>query len=357
MNKGSRAPTNIQLGNKIVGLDTPPLIIAELSGNHDQSLDKALAMVDAAAKSGADAIKLQTYTADTMTLDVHDQEFFIDDPDNLWQGYSLHDLYQKAATPWDWHKRIFDRAKQHRMLAFSTPFDLTALEYLESLDVPCYKIASFENTDHPLLEAVARTGKPIIISTGMATLNELAESVEVLRQHGCKDLILLKCTSNYPANPVDANLKTLPHLAELFHCQVGLSDHTTGLGVAVASVALGATVIEKHFVLDRSEGGVDAEFSMEPKEFHQLVEECRKAKTALGVVHYGPTQEEFTSRKHRRSLYIAKDMQAGDILTEQNLRAVRPGLGLPPKYLKQLLGKSIKKKAAKGTPLSWDLLI
>ncbi|KGK41847.1 N-acetylneuraminate synthase [Nitrincola sp. A-D6] len=357
MNKGSTAPSYIQLGNKIIGLDTPPLIIAELSGNHDQSLDKALAMVDAAAKSGADAIKLQTYTADTMTLDVHNREFFIDDPGNLWHGYSLHDLYQKAATPWGWHKIIFERAKQHNMLAFSTPFDLTALEYLESLDVPCYKIASFENTDHPLLEAVARTGKPIIISTGMATLSELTESVEVLRQHGCKDLILLKCTSSYPANPVDANLKTLPHLAELFHCQVGLSDHTNGLGVAVASVALGATVIEKHFVLDRSEGGVDAEFSMEPNEFHQLVEECRKAKDALGMVHYGPTPEEFTSRKHRRSLYIAKDMQVGDILTEQNLRAVRPGLGLPPKYLKQFLGKSIKKNAAKGTPLSWELLI
>ena len=355
MNSAFTPLADIRLGNKIIGSNFSPLIIAELSGNHDQSLDKALEMVDVAAKAGADAIKLQTYTADTMTLDVHDGDFFIDEPNNLWHGYSLHQLYQKAMTPWDWHQSIFERAASHGMLAFSTPFDLTSLEYLERLNAPCYKIASFENTDHPLLEAVARTGKPIIVSTGMATLSELAESVEVLRQYGCKDLILLKCTSNYPARPVDANLNTLPHLAKLFNCHVGLSDHTTGLGVAVTSIALGATVIEKHFVLDRGEGGVDAKFSMEPAEFQQLVEECHRAKDALGTVYYGPTEREQSSRIHRRSLYIADDIQAGDILTNHNLRSVRPGRGLPPKYLKELLGKKVNKSAKKGTPLSWDL--
>lgn len=355
MTSVTAALANIRLGNKKIGINTAPLIIAELSGNHDQSLEKALEMVDAAAKSGADAIKLQTYTADTMTLDLHDGDFFIDDPNNLWNGCSLHQLYQKAMTPWDWHQPIFDRAAKHGMLAFSTPFDLTSLEYLESLNAPCYKIASFENTDHPLLEAVARTGKPIIVSTGMATLSELAESVEVLRQNGCKDLILLKCTSNYPARPIDANLNTLPHLAKLFNCHVGLSDHTTGVGVSIASIALGASVIEKHFVLDRSEGGVDANFSMEPDEFRQLVEECHRAKDALGVIYYGPTEREMASREHRRSLYIAEDLQAGDILTEQNVRAVRPGHGLPPKYLKQFLGKKTKNPVPKGTPLSWSL--
>lgn len=357
MNQGKTFPANIQLGNKTLGAAASPFIIAELSGNHDQSLEKALEMVDAAARAGADAIKLQTYTADTMTLDVHEREFFIEDSGSLWQGQSLYQLYQKAMTPWEWHQPIFDRAAQHGLLAFSSPFDITALEYLEQLNVPCYKVASFENTDHPLLEAIAQTGKPVILSTGMATLSELAESVEVLRQQGCKELILLKCTSNYPARPLDANLNTLPHLAQLFDCQVGLSDHTTGMGAAIASVALGATVIEKHFVLDRSEGGVDAEFSMEPAEFKQLVEECRRAKDALGKIHYGPTERERGSRKHRRSLYIAEDMQAGEILTATNLRAVRPGLGLPPKYLKQLLGKSICKAASKGTPLSWDLVL
>ncbi|KKO48171.1 N-acetylneuraminate synthase [Arsukibacterium sp. MJ3] len=346
----------IMLGNHAVGPDQPPFIIAELSGNHDQSLDKALAMVEAAAKCGADAIKLQTYTPDTITLDVHDNEFFIDNPDSLWHGNSLYSLYQQAMTPWEWHKPLFDRAKELGMLAFSSPFDLTAVDYLEQLNVPCYKIASFENIDHGLIAAVARTGKPVIISTGMATQTELAEAVDVLRHNGCRDIILLKCTSNYPARPVDANLNTIPHLAALFDCQVGLSDHTAGIGVSVAAVALGATVIEKHFVLDRSEGGIDAAFSMEPEEFSLLVSECRKAKDALGKVHYGCTDKEIASRVHRRSLYIAKDMQAGDIFTTDNLRSVRPGLGLPPKYLPQFLGRQAKQDVSMGTPLSWEMI-
>lgn len=346
----------IKLGQHAIGPGEAPFIIAELSGNHDQSLDKALAMVDAAATCGADAIKIQTYTADSMTLDIRSGEFTIQDAGNLWQGTSLYDLYQQAMTPWDWHQAIFDRAQQHGMLAFSTPFDQAAVDFLEKLNVPCYKIASFENSDHALLAAVAKTGKPVIMSTGMATQTELAESVDVLRDNGCKDLILLKCTSNYPARPVDANLRTIPHLAQLFNCQVGLSDHTPGVGVSVAAVALGATVIEKHFVLNRAEGGVDSEFSLEPDEFSALVTECKRAAVALGKVTYGGTDKEQTSRKYRRSLYIAEDMQPGEIFTPANLRSVRPGFGLEPKYLPMLLGKPIKKAAAKGTAMSWEYL-
>lgn len=348
--------TIIKLGHRAIGLGQAPFIIAELSGNHDQSLDKALAMVDAAAKCGADAIKIQTYTADSMTLDIHHAEFVIQDHDNLWQGKSLYALYQQAMTPWEWHQAIFERAKQHGVLAFSTPFDQTAVDYLEQLNVPCYKIASFENSDHALLAAVAKTGKPVIMSTGMATQTELAESVAVLKANGCRELILLKCTSHYPAAPIDANLATIPHLAQLFGCQVGLSDHTAGIGVAVASVVLGATVIEKHFVLDRAEGGVDAEFSLEPVEFSALVQECNRAAVALGKVTYGGTEKEQASRKFRRSLYIAQDMQAGDIFTSKNLRSVRPGLGLEPKYLPMFLGKPVKVSLTKGTALTWDHL-
>ena len=351
------AVTTIQLGHLQIGHQHPPLIIAELSGNHDQSLDKALAMVDAAAAAGAQAIKLQTYTADTMTLDIDSGEFFIDNPESLWAGTSLYKLYQIAHTPWAWHQAIFERANSLGMLAFSTPFDLSAVEFLESLDVPCYKIASFENTDHALLAAVAKTGKPVIMSTGMASIAELADAVDVLKSHGCNQLILLKCTSNYPARPVDANLLTIPHLAQLFDCQAGLSDHTTGIGVSIAAVALGATVIEKHFVLDRNEGGVDAEFSLEPTEMQQLVEETARAWTALGKVHYGVTDKEIASRKHRRSLYISADLPAGTVLTAENLRAIRPGLGLAPKYLKLVLGRQVKADVKRGTALSWDLLL
>lgn len=348
--------TEIKIGNRLVGPTHTPFIIAEMSGNHGQSLDKAMALVDAAAAAGAHALKLQTYTPDTITLDVHEREFFIADKNSLWQGNSLYNLYKVAMTPWEWHKPIFDYANSKGMLAFSSPFDLTAVEFLETLNVPCYKIASFENIDHGLLAAVAKTGKPIIMSTGMATQAELAESVEVLRSNGCKDLILLKCTSNYPARPIDANLRTVPHLAQLFNCQVGLSDHTPGVGVSVAAVALGATVIEKHFVLDRNGGEVDAEFSLEPAELKMLVEETSRAHDALGTVHYGCTEKEISSRIHRRSLYIAKDMKAGDIFTPENLRSVRPGLGLAPKYLPQFLGRKVKQDVTMGTPLSWELI-
>jgi N-acetylneuraminate synthase len=332
-------------------------VIAEMSGNHNQSLERALQIVEAAAKAGVDALKLQTYTADTMTLDIDQSEFRIDDPNSLWQGNSLYQLYQQAYTPWEWHQPIFDRCKELGIIGFSTPFDATAVDFLESLDVPCYKIASFENTDLPLIRKVASTGKPMIISTGMATVAELDETVRTAREGGGKDLVLLKCTSTYPATPEDTNLLTIPHLRELFGVQVGLSDHTMGIGVGVASVALGATVIEKHFTLSRADGGVDAAFSMEPEEMRQLVIESEKALQALGAIQYGSTAAEKESLKFRRSLYITQDMKTGDFLTEGNLKAVRPGLGLSPKYYELLLGKAVKKDVKMGTPVSWNILL
>jgi N-acetylneuraminate synthase len=346
----------ISILDRKIGKAHYPFIVAEMSGNHNQSLERALKIVEAAAKTGAHALKLQTYTADTMTLDIKEGEFFIDDPKSLWQGKSLHDLYKQAYTPWEWHQPIFDRCRELGMICFSTPFDATAVDFLESLNVPCYKIASFENTDLPLIRKVASTGKPMIISTGMATVAELDETVRTAREAGCQDLILLKCTSTYPATPENSNILTIPHLQELFDVQVGLSDHTMGIGVAVATVAFGATVIEKHFTLRRADGGVDSAFSIEPQEMAQLVVESERAWQALGRVQYGPVDVEKGSLVFRRSLYVAKDMKAGDILTPENLRAVRPGLGLPPKYYKTLLGKSINQDAKIGTPVTWNLI-
>ena len=346
----------IDIGPFSIGSNQPPFIIAELSGNHNQELDLALRMVDAAADAGVHALKLQTYTADTMTIDVKHGEFFIDDKNSLWQGSSLYDLYQKAHTPWEWHSAIFERAKARGMVAFSTPFDASAVDFLESLGVPCYKIASFENTDHALLAKVAQTGKPVIVSTGMASLTEIAEIVEVLQSNDCDQYVLLKCTSQYPADPINANLATIPHLKQMFQCHVGLSDHTSGLGVAIAATAMGASVIEKHFVIDRNAGGVDAAFSLEPDEFAMLVKETERAAIAIGTVSYGCTTAEVNSRIHRRSLYICEDLSAGEVLTEKNLRAIRPGLGLPVKYLARLLGKQVKHDVAKGTRMSWDLV-
>lgn len=347
---------SIAIAHHTIGINHPPFIIAEMSGNHNHSLDRALEIVEAVAKTGAQALKLQTYTADTITLDVEEGEFFIDDPNSLWKGSSLHCLYQQAYTPWEWHQPIFERCKNLGLTVFSTPFDETAVDFLESLDVPCYKIASFENIHLPLIRKVAKTGKPLIVSTGMASIAELDETVRTAREAGCEDIMLLKCTSTYPATPENSNLNTIPHLRDLFDVQVGLSDHTMGIGVAVASVALGATVIEKHFTLRRADGGVDSAFSMEPEELQQLVVETERAWQAMGQIQYGPTQAEQGSLRHRRSLYIAQDMEAGDRLTSHNLRAVRPGLGLPPKYLDTLLGKRINQSVKKGTPMSWDLI-
>ena len=346
----------IKIRNIAIGCEYSPFIIAEMSGNHNHSLERALEIVDSAAKSGAHALKIQTYTADTMTLDIERGEFFIGDPQSLWQGNSLYKLYQQAYTPWEWHKVIFDRCKERGIIGFSTPYDDTAVDFLESLDVPCYKIASFENTDLPLIRKVATTGKPMIISTGMATVAELDETVRVVREAGCQDLILLKCTSTYPASPENTNVKTIPHMRDLFQCEVGLSDHTMGLGVALASIALGATVIEKHFTLSRADGGVDSVFSMEPEEMKSLVLESQKAWLSLGKINYGPVEKEKTSLQFRRSLYVAEDIQAGNVLTENNLRAIRPGLGLPPKYYDILLGKKVNQDVQKGTPVTWSIL-
>lgn len=333
-----------------------PLIIAELSGNHNQSLDRAIEIVEAAAAAGAHALKLQTYTADTMTIDLAEREFFIADKASLWQGESLYALYQKAHTPWEWHKPIFERCRELGMIGFSTPFDATAVDFLESLDVPCHKIASFEIIDLPLIARVARTGKPIILSTGMATLAEIDEAVRCARDNGCEQLILLQCTSSYPAHPEASNLRTIPHMRDLFGCPVGLSDHTAGIGAAVASVALGAVAIEKHVTMRRADGGVDSAFSLEPDELAALVRETKTASQALGRIAYGPTEAEAGSLVFRRSLYIVEDMKAGDVLTPANLRAIRPGLGLPPKHIEQLMGKRVARDVARGTPASWDLL-
>lgn len=342
---------------KRIGESCQPFIIAEMSGNHNQSLERAIEIVEAAAKAGVHALKLQTYTAETMTLDINEGDFHIDDPNSLWNGESLYSLYQKAYTPWDWHQPIFQRCRELGIVGFSTPFDGTAVDFLESLDVPCYKIASFENTDLPLIRKVAATGKPMIISTGMATVAELDESVRAAREAGCRDLVLLKCTSTYPATPENSNLHTIPHLKQLFGCQVGLSDHTLGIGVSMAGVALGATVIEKHFTTARADGGVDSAFSMEPGEMNSLVLETERAWQSLGSVSYGPTEKEIASLKHRRSLYVVKDMKTGDVLDKDNLRAIRPGAGLSPKYYDLLLGRRMRCDVKKGTPLSWDLII
>lgn len=348
---------DIIIADKKIGLSHPPFIIAEMSGNHNQSLEKALEIVHAAAKTGAHALKIQTYTPDTMTLDLDEREFHISDPKSLWAGTSLYKLYGEAHTPWEWHKPIFDRARELGMIVFSTPFDYTSLDFLESLDVPCYKIASFENTDLPLIRRVASTGKPLIISTGMASIAELDDTVKAAREAGCKDLILLKCTSTYPADANNSNILTIPHMRELFDCEVGLSDHTMGIGASVASVAVGATVIEKHFTLNRSDGGVDSTFSMEPDEMTQLVIETKRAWQALGVVSYGATDAEKKSIVFRRSLYVVKDIKANQILTNENVRAIRPGLGLAPKFLQNILGKKVNKDIKKGTALSWDFIL
>ncbi|MCH9055132.1 pseudaminic acid synthase [Synechococcus sp. PCC 6716] len=334
---------------------TQPFIIAELSGNHNQSLDRALEIITSVAQSGAHALKIQTYTADTMTIKSAKEGFQITDQASLWKNQSLYDLYQRAYTPWEWHQPIFERAKELGLIAFSTPFDLTAVDFLEKLNCPIYKIASFENADLPLIRRVAETGKPVIMSTGMATLAELDEAVRTIRSTGNNQIVLLKCTSTYPADPTDSNLRTIPHLKDLFGCEVGLSDHTLGIGVAVAAVALGATVIEKHFTLSRADGGVDAAFSMEPHEMKLLVEETRRAYQALGHVHYGPTEAEKKSLVYRRSLYFVKDMLPGEEITPEAIRSIRPGYGLPPKYYEVLLGKRVKMAIERGTPVSWDV--
>jgi pseudaminic acid synthase len=346
----------VQIVDFMVGSSYRPFVIAEMSGNHNQSLDRALAIVDAAATAGAHALKLQTYTADTITLDVRGGEFDISDGNSLWAGRNLHDLYKQAHTPWEWHGPIMERAKSHGMACFSSPFDETAVDFLETLAVPAYKIASFENNHLPLIRKAASTGKPLIISTGMASIAELDEAVTAAREAGCKDLVLLKCTSTYPATPANTNALTIPHMRQLFGCEVGLSDHTMGVGVSVAAVAHGATVIEKHFTLSRAEGGVDSAFSLEPAEMQSLVVETERAWQCLGSVTYGPTEAEKKSLVYRRSLYVAEDMAEGSTFTPSNLRVVRPGLGLKPRFYEEVLGRRVSRAVRKGEPLSWELV-
>lgn len=344
---------NIQFDKHIVGPDYKPFIIAEMSGNHNQSLDRALSIVDAAADAGAHAIKLQTYRADTMTMK---GAFTITDQSSLWNGRELYDLYEEAYTPWEWHKPIFDRAKEKGIVAFSSPFDETAVDFLESLNVPLYKIASFENTDWPLLKKIAQTGKPIIMSTGVSNLSDIDESVRLLRNEGCTKLVLLKCTSTYPASPENTNLNTIPHLQQLFQCIVGLSDHTMGIGTSIAAIALGARVIEKHFTLKRLDGGVDSAFSLEPEELKSLVTESERSFLALGKIQYEIQKAESKSSFFKRSLYIGKDMKQGDVLTKDHIKVIRPALGLPPKDLERVIGRKIKLDVCAGTPLTLDLI-
>lgn len=336
--------------------DDSIFVIAEMSGNHNKSLNRALAIVDAAADSGVNAIKLQTFKPSTMILDINTDLFTINNDSSPWYGRKLYDLYSEAYLPWEWHKDIFEYAHSRGLICFSTPFDACAVDFLEELGAPLYKVASHECIDLPLISRVAQTKKPIILSTGMATIAEISEAVEVARDNGCSDITLLKCTTSYPASAAQCNINTIPHLAKLFQCRVGLSDHTLGIGVAIAAVAVGARVIEKHLTLSRSDGGVDSVFSLEPKEMKSLVTEASQALESLGQIQYGPTESELQSRKRRRSLFISKDLSAGEILDSDNLSSVRPGYGLAPKFYETLIGKRVNRDLKAGTPVTWDLL-
>ena len=347
---------SFQIGSIPIGEAHPPFIIAEMSGNHNQSIDKALQIVDAAAEAGAHAIKLQTYTADTITLDVKGGEFEINDPNSPWAGRNLHDLYNEASTPWEWHAPIMERAKEKGLICFSSPFDESAVDFLETLDVPAYKIASFENNHLPLIRKVAATGKPLIISTGMATKEGIQEAVDAAREGGCKNLCLLKCTSTYPASPKNSNVSTIRDIKTRFGCEAGLSDHTMGVGVAVAAISYGASVVEKHFTLNRADGGVDSSFSLEPAEMQSLVVETKRAWESLGSPTYGTTEAEKKSLMFRRSIYVSEDIKAGTALSEKNLRIVRPSLGLHPRNWDILLGKAAVRDIKRGEPATRDMI-
>lgn len=347
---------DIQIGKYTIGDSHKPFIIAEMSGNHNQSLDRALEIVKAAADAGAHALKLQTYTADSITIDHRGGLFDITDPKSLWNGRNLYELYQEACTPYEWHKPIFDYAKQLGMECFSSPFDEAAVDFLEELNVPAYKIASFENNHIPLIKKVAQTGKPIIISTGVANIADIDLAVRTLRENGCTNPILLKCTSTYPATPENTNVRTIPHLRDLYGCYVGLSDHTMGVGASIAAVALGACIIEKHFCLSRAEGGVDSAFSLEPAELKSLVVETERAFLSLGKIQYGIQEAEKKSINFKRSIYVVKDITKGEVFTEENIRVIRPGDGMPPYFYEELLGKSVQKDILRGTPLSIEHL-
>lgn len=332
-----------------------PFIIAEMSGNHNKSLERALKIVEAAAGCGVDALKLQTYTADSITINCRNEEFLISEEGNLWKGENLYDLYIKASTPYEWHKPIFDKCQELGLTCFSTPFDLTAVDFLEELNCPIYKIASYENADFPLLKRVAQTKKPIIMSLGMLSLEGIKESVKALKDNGCTDLTLLKCTSEYPAKFEDLNLLTIPDLKKHFpDCKIGLSDHTTGIGASIAAVALGAEVIEKHFTISRDDGGVDSAFSMEPAEMKQLIEECNNVYKGLGKISYELSEKEQEGLKYKRSLYVVKDIKKGEKFTPENIRSIRPSLGLDTRHYEEILGKTALQDLSFGTPLKLE---
>lgn len=345
---------SIQIDQRTVGSAATPFVIAEMSGNHNQSLERAIKIVDAAVEAGAHAIKLQTASPDGLTLDVDLPDFQITDKESLWYGKNLYQLYKEAVTPWEWHEPIFEHCRQRGIIAFSSPFELKAVDFLESLNVPCYKIASFELIDTQLVRRVAQTGKPLIMSTGMAALSEIETAVKTARAAGNDQIILLKCTSTYPAHPTNTNLTTIPHLMAAFGTQVGLSDHTMGVGVPCAAVAMGATVIEKHFTLARADGGVDSAFSLEPHELKLLVEETERAWQSVGEVRYGGSDDEQASLKYRRSIYISRDVKAGELITAENIRIVRPGFGIAPKYYDILIGRRVNKDLSKGSAMSWE---
>lgn len=341
-----------KIGNCLIGDNHKPFIIAEMSGNHNGDIKRALELVKAAADSGAHALKLQTYTADTITMNHRGGLFDITDENSLWYGKNLYELYQEAYTPWEWHKEIFDYANSLGMLAFSSPFDETAVDFLESIDVPAYKIASFESYHFPLLKKVAQTGKPILISSGASTLDELYQSVQYLKENGAKDIIVFKCTSTYPATPENTNLKTIPVFQSVFEdCVIGLSDHTMGIGASVGAVALGARVIEKHFTLRRADGGVDSDFSLEPEELKSLVIETERAFLAIGGIQLDTQKSEKKSRQFKRSIYVVNDIKAGEKFTTDNIRVIRPGDGLAPKNWESILGKISSKDYSRGEPL------
>jgi pseudaminic acid synthase len=344
----------IQIGGIPIGEGHPAYIVAEMSGNHGQSFDQAARIVEAAKGAGADAVKIQTYTADTITIRCDKKCFRVEG--TLWDGRTLYDLYQQAHTPWDWQPKLMDLARDLGIHLFSTPFDETAVDFLEPLNPPAHKIASFEMIDTALLKKVARTGRPVIMSTGMAQLGEIDEAVSTLREAGCAQLALMKCTSAYPAPPEEMNLRTIPHLAEAFGTPVGLSDHSMGISVPVAAVSLGASIIEKHFTLSRSAPGPDTAFSLEPEEFKAMVQAVRTAEKALGGVRYQIGKKEAESKVFRRSLFVVQDMKAGAVFTPENVRSIRPGDGLPPKHLDAILGRRATRDVERGTPLSWDLV-
>lgn len=347
---------SVRIGSREVGASTPPYIIAEMSGNHDGDLGKAQDIVRMAAEAGAHAIKLQTYTADTITIDADTPDFRISSGHELWADRRLYDLYDEAHTPWEWHEPLFSLARELGLDAFSSPFDPTAVEFLEGLDVPCYKIASSEIVDLPLIRSAASTGKPVIISTGMASVAEIHAAVGAVRSTGNDQVLVLSCTANYPADPEDSHLRGIPVMADAFDVPVGLSDHTLGIGAAVAAVALGAVLIEKHVTMSREGGGVDSAFSLEPAELAALVRESETAWRALGQPRIGATSGEKEGLRFRRSLFVTEDVRAGDLVSAANVRSIRPAGGLAPEEFGVVEGRAFRKDAAKGTPLSWDLL-